>query len=618
MPGGSWTRSKDSAYFRIADFRIGNLTASECQWLASGKAGQMSVPDVGMFGATGGGGGGRMRHALLVTCLLVGSLGAQTVPSPQAPPGDAAGQKTGSAAIRGRVVASDTGGPIRNATVVLVSGELRLSLQRSSGPDGGFEFASLPAGRFTITASPPMDKPMYLPSYQIASRLRPLIVELAEGQVLRNVNVSLQRAGAISGRVLDDLGEPVAMVRIGVALRTAGGGTRPAGRGFTASDDNGRFRVYGLEPGDYYVRAESAGPRSRSRPDAPGASTEDYLPTYYPGTTNQAEAPTVRVELGEDVTDVDIRMVRGRTFRVTGIVLDAQGRPAGGAMVMLAHRTPESGSQGTGTSARPDGTFEFGSLSPGDYQLLARPAGSTSESPEVSRPAKFSVSTGDVEGITLAITPGVMLRGRVVTDDGVEPKGWLPDLRVTQMPGDGRSFLGGPTRSEPLREDWTFQLAAIPAPVLLRLQTLGAYFLKAVTYRNQDITDTPTEFTENTSPRDLQIVISRHGAVLNGVVADDTGRPPAVGCQVILFAADASRRGPMSTRVRRAGAAEAGRFSIRQIPPGDYLVVALQRFEMDPFAEASVLEPLERLAMPITLVEDEQKAVNLRLVKSER
>lgn len=74
-------------------------------------------------------------------------------------------QAPGTAAIRGRVVAADTGLPVREALVQVVSEETdRTGSARRCFTDGGgsYEVSGLPAGMYRLTASPPGDRPMYL------------------------------------------------------------------------------------------------------------------------------------------------------------------------------------------------------------------------------------------------------------------------------------------------------------------------------------------------------------------------------------------------------------------------------------------------------------------------
>src|SRR5258706_14372661 len=105
----------------------------------------------------------RREHIPVVAALLVfASAAAAQPPGPPppggaqgpsrgAPPRDRAAAQTGSAIIRGRVVAADTGKPLRRARVMAAAPELGGEPRTTStGMDGRYELADLPAGRYTL------------------------------------------------------------------------------------------------------------------------------------------------------------------------------------------------------------------------------------------------------------------------------------------------------------------------------------------------------------------------------------------------------------------------------------------------------------------------------------
>src|SRR5262249_42276145 len=128
----------------------------------------------------------------------------------------------------------------------------------------------------------------------------PVLVDESRPAVL---NIRLPRFGAITGTLLDenDLGLPEHEV---VAYRS----TRPprmVARG--TRDDRGMYRIFGLEPGAYFVRTV-------------GKEYEEgsYLPTFSPDSFVVEQARTVEVSLDEDTPDVNVRPSPGRLFSITG------------------------------------------------------------------------------------------------------------------------------------------------------------------------------------------------------------------------------------------------------------------------------------------------------------
>jgi hypothetical protein len=100
------------------------------------------------------------------------------------------------------------------------------------------------------------------------------------------------------------------------------------------TDDLGQFRVFGLMPGDYVVRASlrlNQNPDTMNQPDPVG-----YPGTYYPGVVDVTQAQSVTVTLGQELSSVAFPLVPARLSRVSGIVMGSDGRPLAGGMIIAA------------------------------------------------------------------------------------------------------------------------------------------------------------------------------------------------------------------------------------------------------------------------------------------
>ncbi len=376
----------------------------------------------------------RTAVAVVVVSLAVGAVYAQggrgAAPGQIGMPGgrggvvsprDAADQSTvGTAMIAGTVTLEGAGTPVRRARVNLSANELRGGRSALTDDQGRFSFAALPAGRYTINVSKAGFVNIAYGAKRPGRQGTP--VQLAEGQRLDRLSISMPRGSVLTGVVVDEHGEPAAGVPVR-ALRSmmqTGERTWQVANQDT-TDDRGVYRIYQLQPGDYMVSAapRNAGPGGDMReflaselsnltalaggaPVSIGISVEGgdpamagritilqeqlarleqqgataYAPVYYPGTTTPGGAQAITLGAGEERSGIDFRLLLVPTTEVRGIVTSATGALPPGAQVML-RAVDDNGVQigGAGTSmARVDGQgrFEFERVTPGAYALLAR------------------------------------------------------------------------------------------------------------------------------------------------------------------------------------------------------------------------------------------------------
>ena len=572
---------------------------------------------------------------LLAWLLLVAAAGSpqggviggqvQGLPQPPQQPRDPrAAQVNGTGSISGRVLAEDTGMPIRRAMVTL-------SAQRRAvytDHEGRYLFAELPPGRYTIFVNPGDYRAYYQPTPYgatlsdvtgVPTRIEP--IELSDGQHLDKIDISLPRSGVITGTVLGMDGEPLARLSVGALLLRPG--AEPMQRGGTTTDDRGQFRLFGLPPGDYVVRANpSPGGMGGPQTEVEGEPT-GYAPTYAPGTAALDEAMRVRLARGGEVV-VDIRLMETRVFRITGTVLNSKGEATRNSSVMLA-RPSEMGFSSFGSSVSPTGEFTFRNVPPGRYELvgrsmpqeaagpgmmLMRPGG-----PEGQEYASVSIEVGnsDVENVLISTRPGATVAGRIVLD-GAPPEGRKASIFVQNA--ERRQFMGSPLVEV---KDLTFTLKNVFTPIFLRGSMGGpGWGLKAVMLRGRDITDVPTTFTDQDSGH-LQVIFTSAAPSIEGAVTDHLGQP-VTEATILLFGEDEATWGPFSSYLRRGGLAKDGKYKFAGLREGRYFAVAvplaLGMNAGQPTKE--FLESLSKVATRVVLNPGETRTVDLPLVSFER
>ena len=230
--------------------------------------------------------------------LLSGPAYGQFKPPPgsptpgQVPSRDTANRAaTGKARIQGRVIAADTGNPLRGALVQVTASEVQVRRAATTDAEGRYEVDALPAARYSLSVS----KGGYV-TLQFGQQ-RPFeqgrTLELSDAQVVDRIDFALPRGGVITGRIVDSFGDPIAGVRVDARrYQYLPGGQRqlvPAVFGAIASDDRGHYRIYGLMPGTYVVAAAPAASSMIVMPGPGGAMTSvnanaGFATTYFPGT----------------------------------------------------------------------------------------------------------------------------------------------------------------------------------------------------------------------------------------------------------------------------------------------------------------------------------------------
>lgn len=199
------------------------------------------------------------------------------------------------------------------------------------------------------------------------------VIDARAGQATR-VDLFLRRGGAITGRILDERGEPLSDIRVSAMRRLPARGERSMMMGGPGSvtNDLGEFRLAGVPAGEYVVMATGQLHSPFGGAAASGSST--WAPTYYPGTINQAEAQAVSLAGSETVSGLEFRLIAVPAFHVSGIAIDDSGRVVSDAMITLVSAVVRS--QGGFTPpligrSNADGSFAIGGVIAGRYSVIA-------------------------------------------------------------------------------------------------------------------------------------------------------------------------------------------------------------------------------------------------------
>lgn len=545
--------------------------------------------------------------------------------------------QTGTSSVSGRIV-SDTGQPMRRVIV---------QLQGALGPhatptdlDGRYEFTNLPAGHYTISANH---------TGYILTRSDGF--DLADNQHLEDVNIRLAHGAVITGQITDEFGDPLIGANVApMRQQFMNGQRRLINAGMvTQTNDIGEYRLFGLQPGVYYLsvspRNESITSTTTVSAGAPGATLTSttttspptgYAPTYYPGTNDMTSAQPITVAPSQTLSNVSFSLSAVKLSKVSGFVFDDQGRPVTRGSVMAMPRSGAiGGAGGTGGPIRQDGAFTISNVPPGSYYVratispvgpVAPPSPGLPPTPPQVAIAPVTVSGDDISGVVLMPMSPAIVRGRVTFDDfsaAASVKASTVRVVAQRVDPNGPALVSiGPNNTQ-VQDDFTFETLASPEPSLLRATVQNStrgpadviWRLRAVYVRGQDVTDTVVELQPGQALDDVEFAMTTRVQTVSGTVAMPDGSP-AKNMTVVVFPADRDRWTMPASRFNgRASTGNDGTYKILSLPPGSYYVLAVAN-NLSPapdWSDPDVLETSSRTASRFSIAEGGTAVIDLTL-----
>lgn len=279
--------------------------------------------------------------------------------------------------------------------------------------DGSFMFRNVEQGSYVLSAFAPG-----YTSYEATAEERYSTVTVGEGEEVAGITVALVRGGALTGKLVDQDGQPVSGQFVEVYLVRSDGYCAPVylDRMTEESDDRGIYRVFGLRPGRYVVGAGTV----RESGSFPDRGRARYSIAFHGGGQRPETAKAIDVTAGGEARDVDIVLRRvGLGYAIRGRVIDRTTRkPVEGMSIGIGPVVGERllGYAGS-TDSRTDGSFTIAGVAPGTYRVAAMPD-SDSSTPGYCDSVEIRVVDRDLADVVLEMMRSAELRGTVVPLDG--------------------------------------------------------------------------------------------------------------------------------------------------------------------------------------------------------
>jgi hypothetical protein len=515
--------------------------------------------------------------------------------------------------VSGRVVTAAEGAPIKSARLVLVQENAKNRPEifgALTDGEGHFQIKDVPPGRYRFSAS---RTGFVAQQYQAKGTSQGAVLSLGPGQQIDDTLFRLVRAGVVSGRGIDEAGEPLANVWVSALRRPTEEEREDWSKGQkqhqfvkasgARTDDRGEYRIFGLKPGDYYLKA-SESPDLDQVGNIDGSDNyfllrqivTEYAPLYYPGVLQISDAQAIPLRAGEEVR-ADFEMRRVKTVEVAGRVIGADGKPATHAYLLLG--VPGVGDLGGDLEGSTDskGEFLIKHVSPGSYILTA--VQNDENRHEFTR-QKLEVAESDLKSVILSFGRGTDIRGQIISQ-GSNPA--IDRLGLGLESQDEDESISGAAQA---KKDGTFLLADVPdgsyAVDVWDLEK--GWFIKAIHYGSIDVLEKGLQVEHGSSSGTLEVVISSAGAEMEGTVNDQDGKP-IVAAQVRM------RPEPETsfnrTRAHTTGTDQNGHFSFSSLAAGKYKVWARSP---STFPEAPVANSESQT---VTLSERDHQSIQLKI-----
>jgi len=468
--------------------------------------------------------------------------------------------------IAGTVVSATGGNPLSRARVTIVDAknpERRQSIITSD--DGRFEFKVRP-GRYDLRGA---KRGFISASYDEHEQFSTAIVT-GRGLDTENLVLRLAPSGVLSGRVLDELGDPVRSAQVSLYRED-----RRVGIGrilkihAQGTDDQGAYEFASLDAGTYFISVTATPwyalhPVSSHQPDAQSLPTAvdrsldaAYPVTYYGDSTEPNDATPIPIRGGDHLqADIHLNPVPALhlLFHVPdngehGIRVPQLERPSFDGMDSV---------QPGGMQQVSPGVFEINGVAPGRYSVRTPGSGQSNEANEINlnndgqelevpaaeAAADIKATVQLVGGATLPPHLGIALRNsklRMVAWQEVDAKGEI----------EFQDLAPGKYEVLAFTQPKAFSVVRISSP--------GS--------------DTAGPTLNVAAGASLTVSLSLAGGMVDVEGFAKQAGKTAAGAMVVLVPKD-----PESHRdlFRRDQSDQDGSFSLRSVIPGSYTIVAIE------------------------------------------
>ena len=528
----------------------------------------------------------------LALCLAaIPGFAQETGVQPAAIPDETADSKTdgNSYSLLGLVINAITGEPVRRAAVQ-ISGHNGSTALTDAG--GHFALEGLAEGNVFLTAMKPGfydDETSHTTAVRVGKDAPAVVLKLTPWAV-------------ISGRVTTKDEQPLEgfEVRILAQKNVAGRLIWADQQNMARTNEDGEFRIAGVQSGTYYVAVDQSAGTTLSQKGVPNAREQTFAKVFYPGVSELSSATPVEIAPGQEA-EVNFSLSAEPIFQVSGSLM-GQSKVVNG--VMFARKTGDD-ADFTQTADLQDGKFRV-NLPAGAYSV----SGTTPDGVELNTPGATLVIRADEADlrVPLRVAPTIPVevekeQGSTGSERRVPAQAGLLGLSLQLLP-----------RSQSLRGTnvWRGQSGGIhvaPGTYGLQITTTAEWWVKSVQSGAVDLLSDELTVVEGQQPDPIEVIVREGSGMVSGTItpAGDPGR-----VLVLLV----QPHGPRN--IIHAVPATQGNFTIPGVAPGDYSILALDEGERLEYDNPEVLNPYLSDAEHVSVQPHGTVMVNLGLTSVKR
>jgi hypothetical protein len=470
--------------------------------------------------------------------------------------------------IAGQVVHHPGNRPVRAARVSIIMVEHPdRTLTAVSGENGEFSFFGLPAAKYQLRVEYRGTARLYRQTDEFSTA-----IVVGAGLDSEHIVFPLESPASISGSVIDGDGDPVSEAMVYLFVRSVSRGLYQTELKMqTSTTLSGTFHFGHLSAGTYYVAAAGRPWYAQNQDltqqqSGSGSDLDVAFPvTYYAGSTSpEAAAPIALEEGAKAEIQFTLNAVPALHVAFDGV----ERQPDQSIQSSLTQVGPGGTQLNVVSIVTPDG---IRGVAPGNYVLSARLFGSNQQSEIGSQTINLA---GDStvhlnEGVKTSISGTVLFDGDVPENLGV----WF-----------GNVENGGITFA-PLAKSRSFTLPQIqPGRYSLLMGNSNEFYIQKVTVKGGTYVDGILDIAKG-AQIELAIAAGKGMTKIDGTVVH--GKTPVAGAMVLAIPQDSTR----AKYIPRDQSDSDGTFTLYQVPPGRYTLVAIQNGHHLAYAEPGVITP---------------------------